>query len=52
LLSYALHRHDPVFVIGELIGTLIYLRNLQFAWRARSHRVLRAEHGIVVGGQR
>lgn len=29
LLTYALHRRDPVFVIGELMGILIYLRNLQ-----------------------
>lgn len=52
LLTYALHRRDPVFVIGELLGTLIYLRNLQFAWRARSPRAPRAESRIVVGGQR
>jgi lipid-A-disaccharide synthase-like uncharacterized protein len=38
LLTYALHRRDPVFAAGELVGTLIYLRNLQFARRARSRR--------------
>jgi lipid-A-disaccharide synthase-like uncharacterized protein len=38
LLSYAIHRRDPVFVIGELMGTLIYLRNLQLVRRARRQR--------------
>jgi lipid-A-disaccharide synthase-like uncharacterized protein len=28
LLVYALHRRDPVFVAGQLLGVLIYLRNL------------------------
>jgi lipid-A-disaccharide synthase-like uncharacterized protein len=35
LLTYAVHRRDPVFVIGELMGTLIYLRNVQLVLRAR-----------------
>ncbi len=30
LLSYAVHRRDPVISIGQLIGLAIYLRNLQF----------------------
>jgi lipid-A-disaccharide synthase-like uncharacterized protein len=28
LLVYALHRRDPVFTIGQLLGILIYVRNL------------------------
>lgn len=28
LLVYAWHKHDPVFVIGQLLGLLIYARNL------------------------
>jgi len=28
LFTYALHRRDPVFILGEGAGTLIYLRNL------------------------
>ncbi|MCA9726243.1 MAG: lipid-A-disaccharide synthase N-terminal domain-containing protein [Candidatus Eisenbacteria bacterium] len=28
LLTYAIHRRDPVFIIGECGGVLIYLRNL------------------------
>jgi len=30
LLSYALYRRDPVFVMGQTFGVLIYLRNLYF----------------------
>ncbi|GIX33478.1 MAG: lipid A biosynthesis protein [Lysobacterales bacterium] len=29
LLSYAIHREDPVFIVGQSMGFLIYLRNLQ-----------------------
>ncbi len=28
LLSYAIHRRDPVFILGECGGVLIYVRNL------------------------
>ena len=28
LLVYSVHRHDPVFIAGQLIGVAIYLRNL------------------------
>lgn len=33
LLAYAIHREDPVFIIGQVTGLLIYVRNLQFVWR-------------------
>ena len=29
LLAYAIHRADPVFIVGQLTGLFIYLRNLQ-----------------------
>ena len=35
LLAYAIHRRDPVFIIGQGTGLIIYFRNLQFLWRAR-----------------
>jgi lipid-A-disaccharide synthase-like uncharacterized protein len=28
LLVYSVHRRDPVFITGQLLGILIYLRNL------------------------
>ena len=30
LLSYAIYREDPVFIVGQLTGLLIYFRNLYF----------------------
>ena len=38
LLAYAIHRRDPVFIIGQGAGLIIYFRNLQFLWRARGAR--------------
>ena len=35
LFTYALHRLDPVFIVGEAAGTLIYTRNLYLIWRQR-----------------
>ena len=35
LLAYAIHRRDPVFIIGQSTGLVIYFRNLQFLWRDR-----------------
>lgn len=35
LLAYAIHREDPVFIIGQGTGLFIYFRNLQFLWRDR-----------------
>lgn len=34
LLSYAIHRRDPVFIIGEVGGCGIYIRNLVLLKRA------------------
>jgi lipid-A-disaccharide synthase-like uncharacterized protein len=35
LLMYALHRADPVFILGQSLGCFIYLRNLQLISRNR-----------------
>jgi len=35
LLIYALYRRDPVFILGQAFGVLIYLRNLTFVLRER-----------------
>jgi lipid-A-disaccharide synthase-like uncharacterized protein len=35
LLSYAIHRGDPVFIVGQSTGLLIYTRNLYFIIRER-----------------
>ena len=36
LLSYAIHRRDPVFILGQATGVLVYLRNLQLIYRRRA----------------
>ncbi len=33
LLAYAIYRMDPVFIIGQSFGMLVYLRNLQLIAR-------------------
>lgn len=30
LLAYAIYRRDPVFIVGQASGTIIYIRNLYF----------------------
>jgi lipid-A-disaccharide synthase-like uncharacterized protein len=35
LLSYAVYRKDPVFILGQSTGLFIYLRNLYFTHRER-----------------
>jgi len=39
LFTYALHRLDPVFVLGEATGLLIYSRNLYLIWRKQRREV-------------
>jgi lipid-A-disaccharide synthase-like uncharacterized protein len=38
LLIYAIIRNDPVFILGQATGLLIYTRNIIFIWRARLKR--------------
>jgi len=38
LLAYAIHRLDPVFIVGQAGGLLIYSRNLYFILRERRER--------------
>ena len=35
LLAYAIHRREPVFITGEAVTLLVFLRNLQMIWRRR-----------------
>jgi lipid-A-disaccharide synthase-like uncharacterized protein len=32
LLVYAIHRADPVFILGQAMGLFIYSRNIYFIW--------------------
>jgi lipid-A-disaccharide synthase-like uncharacterized protein len=37
LLAYAIHRNDPVFIVGQATGLFIYIRNLWFIYRPAAH---------------
>jgi lipid-A-disaccharide synthase-like uncharacterized protein len=37
LLCYAVYRLDPVFIIGQAAGILVYSRNIYFIHRKKSH---------------
>jgi len=32
LLTYAIHRKDPVFILGQSTGLIVYLRNLRLIY--------------------
>jgi len=35
LLGYAVYRQDPVFIIGQALGSLIYMRNLMLIAKSK-----------------
>ena len=35
LLSYAIHRRDPVIILGQSMGVVVYVRNLMLVDKAR-----------------
>ncbi len=45
LLAYAIHREDPVFIVGQAAGLLIYARNLYFIIRERRRKQTAAAEG-------
>lgn len=48
ILSYAIHRRDPVFISGEAMTLAIFCRNLQLVSRrtsAKASREHRSAHG-------
>ena len=36
VLTYAVHKRDPVFILGQGLGIFIYLRNIYFIWRHKT----------------
>ncbi|HVS31282.1 MAG TPA: lipid-A-disaccharide synthase N-terminal domain-containing protein [Thermoanaerobaculia bacterium] len=34
---YAIHRRDPVFIIGQTAGLIVYVRNLMLIYRHRGN---------------
>ena len=37
LLSYAISRQDPVIIVGQAMGLLVYVRNLMLVAQAKRH---------------
>jgi lipid-A-disaccharide synthase-like uncharacterized protein len=35
--AYAIHRRDPVFIVGQASGIIVYIRNLMLIYRNRAH---------------
>lgn len=35
VLAYAIHKTDPVFIVGQGVGTVVYVRNLVLLYRAK-----------------
>ncbi|WP_128513686.1 lipid-A-disaccharide synthase N-terminal domain-containing protein [Tabrizicola thermarum] len=44
LFSYALWRRDPVFILGQSMGLVIYARNLWLIHAEHQHRTASAEN--------
>jgi lipid-A-disaccharide synthase-like uncharacterized protein len=43
LLAYALHRKDPVFIVGQAAGVFIYLRNLYLITRHKRSLIIQPD---------
>lgn len=43
LLAYAIYREDPVFIVGQAGGLVIYMRNLYLIYRERKRGDFPAE---------
>ena len=41
---YAIHRRDPVFILGQSAGLVVYIRNLMLIYRNRHHAQPQAAH--------
>ncbi len=37
-LAYAIYRRDPVFIAGQGIGAIVYVRNLMLIYRQKSQQ--------------
>jgi lipid-A-disaccharide synthase-like uncharacterized protein len=43
LLAYAIYRQDPVFIVGQSFGFIVYLRNLQLIAKYREQPIAEAD---------
>ena len=42
LLTYAIHKQDPVFIVGQAGGLLIYSRNIYFIYKEHKEKAAAA----------
>ena len=47
LLTYALHKQDPVFILGQTLGLFIYVRNLQLIRKERGRTEMAIENNSL-----
>jgi lipid-A-disaccharide synthase-like uncharacterized protein len=47
LLTYAIYRQDPVFILGQSTGSIIYIRNLILIHRKRRDEALEAAAAVA-----
>lgn len=52
LLAYAIHRADPVFIVGQASGLFIYSRNLYFVLKERKTQQEAHQANTTVGSDR
>lgn len=46
LMVYSIYKQDPVFIMGQSTGVLIYARNLYLIHRERASRLGRLSRGV------
>ena len=51
LLTYALHKQDPVFILGQALGLFIYLRNLQLIRKEHNRLKLAASDNTLTNSE-
>jgi lipid-A-disaccharide synthase-like uncharacterized protein len=51
LLAYAIHQQDPVFIIGQGTGVIVYLRNLVLISRQKAGREAASPQEAVLAGR-
>ena len=43
LFAYSIYRMDPVFILGQGMGLLIYARNIDLIWQKKRHTTILGE---------
>lgn len=52
LLSYAIYRQDPVFILGQTTGLFIYLRNISLLWSEKREKMAAAEDAATQAAEK